>query len=200
MLVNSHGEPLCGCHFLREEELDLGDMKSLALAFYPLPSADKEVSVTSHTLAANSLLVRGKPKAGWDVIMPAYGCLAEPCLLSQGSRSMKMPRKAQGRCKDSVRSLSGSTFEKYVCNPSSAPAGWLKRWTELVLRGCNPSWAHLQHAGRRGRASIPHHPKGCQLRKLSLQMVPSDRHKAEGAWGREPKQGSRKQEEETDRK
>lgn len=77
----------------------------------------------SHTLAANSLLVRGKPKAGCDVIMPAYGCLPEPCLLSQGSRSMKMPRKAHGRCEDSVRSLSGSTFEKYVCNPSSAPAG-----------------------------------------------------------------------------
>ena len=77
----------------------------------------------SHTLVTNPLLVRGKPKAGVDGVMPACGCLPEFGMLSQGSRSMKMPKKAEGRYKEPVSSLSGNTFEKYVCNPSSAPAG-----------------------------------------------------------------------------
>lgn len=50
----------------------------------------------SHTLAANSLLVRRMPKASMDGVLPAYGCLPESCMLSQESRSMKMPRKAEG--------------------------------------------------------------------------------------------------------
>lgn len=69
MLVNSHSKLWCACRFLIEEELELREVKSLALASYPLSHSDKEISVMSRIPVANSLLVRGKQKAGLDVVL-----------------------------------------------------------------------------------------------------------------------------------
>lgn len=148
----------------------------------------------SHTLAANSLLVRRMPKASMDGVLPAYGCLPESCMLSQESRSMKMPRKAEGN----VRSQWGLCMEAQLKNMFAIllahlladSKDGLSLFSETVIP---PGPISNMQAGEAGLA-FPLILRGASWGSFLCRWFCQTNTKVEeGCWGREPKQGKQKE-------